>query len=192
MKKEITKNQQGLIDSIVDEFTKINKTYDKVGKKSALDVSDIVNDIKAKQKAVDENLVLKNMWTKAMFKQMDEDVKKLNKILKPIGFSVETHDQQEKRLGRPSQDYPQIIITHNTNTYSVNYDRYKSHFDIKYTILCDNSKRIDLSTPIGFGLILHGRHVDNIYVKTIEEGFAHPNLKGWIKTEYERATLVTY
>lgn len=192
MKKEITKNQQGLIDSLVDEFTKINKTYDKVGKKSALDVSDIINDVKAKQKAVDENLALKNMWTKAMLKQMDEDVKKLNKILKPIGFSVETHSQQEKRLGRVDQNYPQIIITHNTNTYSVNFSKYKSHFDIKYDLVCDNSKRSDLNTPCGFMIRLHGQSVDNVCVKTIEEGFAHPNLKCWIKNQYEKATLVTY
>ena len=192
MKKEITKNQQGLIDSIVDEFTKINKTYDKVDKKSALDVSDIINDVKAKQKAVDENLALKNMWTKAMLKQMDEDAKKLNKILKPIGFSVETHNQQEKRLGRPLQDYSAITITHNTNTYSVNFSKYKEHFDIKYDLVCDNSKRSDLNTPCGFGIKLYGRTVENIRVNTIEEGFAHPYLKEWIKRQYENATLVTY
>ena len=137
MKKEISKSQQEIIDSIINEFAGINSKEVKTNKKSPLDVSDIVADIKAKQKAMDENEVLRKVFEKAIFAQMGADVKKLNKILKPIGFFVETYDDLDRRNNRNVQRYPAIVITHTTNEYQVNSSSYAEHFDIKYEMIHD-------------------------------------------------------
>jgi hypothetical protein len=190
MKKEISKTQQEIIDSIINEFANINVKEVKANKKSPFDVSDIVSDVKAKQKAMDENEVLRKIFEKAIFAQMDVDVKKLNKILKPIGFFVETYDQKEVRCNRKKQYYPAISIVHTANRFQVNFDSYEEHFDIKYDMIFDNSKRADLKTPIGFELELHGRCYEHRNrTKTIEEAFVIPALKNWIKQQYENATI---
>ena len=194
MKKEITPNQKGIVESIINEFISINKKHDvKAGKKSVFDLSDIVNDIKEKQKAVDENNALEKIWTKEMFKQMDLDVKKLNKALKPLGFFAETHNDKCRREKRTLQDYAEITITHSTNTYSPGHfsSPCKYHFDLDYHISYDKSKRQDLNTPCGFFISARdGRHYsDQFSIKTIELAMEHDMLKTWIKKQYEDATL---
>ena len=194
MKTAISKNQQTIIDELVKEFSNINKKYEEPkGKKSSLDVSFIMDDVKAKQKAIDESASLKAFWKKTKIAQLDKDVIKLNKILKPIGFSCETITQRDIRTNYGHyQDYHCIIITHNTNKYQVNSSKYLETFDIKYEIDYDNSKRADVKTACGFYIVLHGRSVNTDAVKTIEEAFEFHTLKGWIKEQYERATLVTH
>lgn len=194
MSKEITPNQKGIVESIINEFIAINKKHDtKKGKKSVFDLSDIVNDIKAKQKTVDENKALEKVWTKEIFKQMDLDVKKLNKALKPLGFFAETRNDKCRREKSPLSDYKEVTITHSTNTYSPgHYSRPCSYkFNLEYRISYDNSKRQDLETPCGFYINARdGRHSsDSFNTKTIELAMEHNILKGWIKVQYEQATL---
>ncbi len=194
MSKEITPNQKGIVESIINEFIAINKKHDvKKGKKSVFDLSDIVTDIKAKQKAVDENKALEKVWTKEILKQMDLDVKKLNKALKPLGFFAETHNDKCRREKRTLQDYKEVTITHSTNTYSPGHysPLIKYHFDLEYCISYNNSKRQDLKTPCGFFISARdGRHSsDQFSIKTIELAMEHDMLKTWIKKQYEDATL---
>lgn len=182
----MTKTQQSIVDSIIKEFTSINKVFDKPTKKTAFDLSNLVNDIADKQKAINESKSLSAIFEKAMYAQIDKDVNKLNKALNSLGFKVETNLDRGIRLRHQNpQKYPQIIISHNTNRYQVNFDTYEHRFEIDYVMKREHTLRPDVQTPIGFELELEGSHYDSL-----EDAFENKKLTNWIKTQYEQATLV--
>lgn len=195
MKKEISKNQQEIIDAIINEFSKINEKEQKANGKSPFNLSDIVNDVAHKQKTINENEALKKVFTKEIYKQMALDIKKLKKALEPIGFRVETYKENSirKRYENPI-DCPTIVISHLTNRYQVNFSTYEEHFDLEYKIIHDRSKRADLDTPIGFVVDSRERGYNGrITTKTVEEAMQIENqdycLRQWIKKQYESATI---
>ena len=195
MKKEISKNQQEIIDSIINEFSKINEKEQKRSGNSPFNLSDIVDDVAHKQKSINENEALRQAFTKGIYKQIALDIKKLKKALEPIGFRVETYKENHMRnFKRNCDDHPQITISHLTNRYSVNYDSYEEHFDLEYIITHDNSKRKDLDTPVGFVIKQRDRGYNGkVMTKTVEEAMEITNadccLRKWIKYQYESATI---
>lgn len=193
MGNNMTKTQQSIVDSIIKEFASINKVFDKPTKKTAFDLSHLVDDIADKQKAINESKSLKVIFEKAMYAQMDKDVKKLNKALNHLGFRVETNLDRGTRLRYPNPEkYPKIIIGHKTNRYQVNFDTYEHRFEIDYVMKCEHTLRPDVSTPIGFELELRGpsNNTFRVTIKKIEDAFENEKLESWIKTQYEQATLV--
>ena len=191
----LTKDQEQLLNGITKEFSKINEKYAVKKSTNPFDLSNLVDDIADKQKAIDEATALRLLWEKKAYAQLLLDVKKIDKVLNKIGFRVETHTQNNRRIypssaSRADEKYPQIIISHLTNRRSVNFSSYENSFTIGYETKNVRGRREDVNSTNGFYVVLRGASYDfNQPVNTIEEAFENSKLKDWIKNEYEKATL---